>query len=142
MNFTNPNTDEISDIFQGIRSIAVVGLSPNRNRPSFRVASAMKNRGYRILPVRPLVQEVLGESAYARLEDIPFKVDLVDVFRAPEHVPGIVESCIALGIKRLWLQEGVIHEAAAQHARAAGITVVMNRCILRDYVQFCERHHD
>jgi len=142
MNFTNPNTDEISDIFQGIRSIAVVGLSPNRNRPSFRVASAMKNRGYRILPVRPLVQEVLGESAYARLEDIPFKVDLVDVFRAPEYVPGIVESCIALGIKRLWLQEGVIHEAAAQHARAAGITVVMNRCILRDYVQFCERHHD
>ena len=127
---------------QSIRTIAVVGLSPNSNRPSFRVASAMKERGYRILPVRPLVQEVLGESAYSRLEDIPFKVDLVDVFRAAEHVPGIVESCIALGVKRLWLQDGVIHEEAAQRAQSVGITVIMNRCILRDYVLFCEQRHD
>ena len=142
MNFTNPSTDEIYGILQCIRTIAVVGLSPNHNRPSFRVANAMKDRGYRILPVRPLVREVLGESAYASLEDIPFKVDLVDVFRAPEHVPAIVESCITLGIERLWLQDGVIHEAAAQRAQAAGITVVMNRCIWRDYVQFCEQRHE
>ena len=142
MKFTNPGTDEISGILRCVQTIAVVGLSPNRNRPSFRVASAMKDRGYRILPVRPLVKEVLGEPAYARLEDIPFKVDLVNVFRASEHVPGIVESCIALGIKRLWLQDGVIHEEAAQRAQAAGITVVMNRCILRDHFQFCEQRHD
>jgi len=142
MNFTNPSTDEISGILHHIRTIAVVGLSPNHNRPSFRVASAMKDHGYRILPVRPLVQEVLGISAYARLEDIPFKVNLVDVFRAPEHVPGILESCIALGIERLWLQDGVIHEEAAKRAQAAGITVVMNRCILRDYIQFCGQHHE
>ena len=142
MSFTNPGSNEISSIFKEIRTIAVVGLSPNRNRPSFRVASAMKDLGYHIVPVRPLVQEVLGESAYARLEDIPFKIDLVDVFRAPEHVPGIVESCIALGIKHLWLQDGVIHEEAARRAQSAGITVVMNRCILRDYVQFCEQCHE
>ena len=142
MNFTNPDTDKITAMLQSVRTIAVVGLSPNRNRPSFRVASAMKERGYRIVPVRPLVQEVLGESAYERLEDIPFNVDLVDVFRASEHVPEIVGSCMALGIKRIWLQDGVIHEEAAQRAQAAGITVVMNRCIWRDYVQFCEKQHD
>ena len=137
MNFANPGPDEICRMLRSIHTIAVVGLSPNPERPSFRVARAMQDHGYRIVPVRPLVQEVLGESAYADLESIPFKVDMVDVFRASEHVPAIVESCIALGIQYLWLQDGVIHEEAAQRAQAAGITVVMNRCIWRDYSQLC-----
>ncbi len=137
MSFTNPSPDEICRMLHSIGTIAVVGLSPNPARPSFRVARAMQGHGYRIVPVRPLVQEVLGETAYADLESIPFKVDMVDVFRASEHVPAIVESCIALGIQRLWLQDGVIHEKAAQRAQAAGITVVMDRCIWRDYSQLC-----
>ncbi len=124
-------------MLRSIRTIAVVGLSPNPARPSFRVASAMQGNGYRIVPVRPLVHEVLGELAYPDLQSLPFRVDMVNVFRAPEYVPAIVDSCIALGVPRLWLQEGVIHEAAAQRAQAAGITVVMNRCMWRDYSQLC-----
>lgn len=124
-------------MLRSVHTIAVMGLSPNPERPSFRVARAMQGYGFRIVPVRPLVGEVLGEQAYPDLESLPFKVDMVDVFRAPEHVPAIVDSCIALGIPRLWLQEGVIHEEAAQRAQTAGITVVMNRCIWRDYSQLC-----
>jgi len=97
----------------------------------------LRSDPFALSKVRPLVQEVLGEQAYPDLESLPFKVDMVDVFRASEYVPAIVESCIALGIPRLWLQEGVIHEAAAQRAQAAGITVVMNRCMWRDYSQLC-----
>jgi predicted CoA-binding protein len=137
MSFANPGPDEICRILHSIRNIAVVGLSSNPERPSFRVARAMQDHGYRIVPVRPLVREVLGEPAYADLESIPLKVDMVDVFRASEHVPAIVESCIALGVQHLWLQDGVIHEEAAQRAQAAGITVVMDRCIWRDYSQLC-----
>ena len=89
------------------------------------------------MPVRPLVQTVLGETAYADLESLPFKVDLVDVYRASEQVPAIVESCIKLGVPRLWLQLGVIHEEAAQRARDAGLVVVMDRCIWRDFSHLC-----
>ena len=138
MSFTNPNADEICGLLHSIHSIAVIGLSANPARPSFHVAQAMQAQGYRIIPVTPLVQEVLGEPAYADLESIPFEVDMVDVFRAPEHVPAIVESCIALGITRLWLQDGVIHEAAALQAQGAGITVVMDRCVWRDYSRLCD----
>jgi len=138
MSHNNPNPEEICTLLRGIRTIAVVGLSSNPSRPSFRVAQAMQGHGYRIVPVRPLLEQALGETAYADLESIPFKVDMVDVFRAPEHVPAIVDSCIALGIPRLWLQDGVIHEDAAQRARDAGITVVMDRCIWRDYSQLCQ----
>ena len=137
MTFTNPGPDEICGMLRNIHTIAVVGLSANPQRPSFRVARAMQGYSYRIVPVRPLVHEVLGEHAYPDLESIPFKVDMVDVFRAPEHVPAIVESCIALGIERLWLQDGVINEEAAQRAMAACITVVMNRCVWRDFSQLC-----
>ena len=98
----------------------------------------MQQHGYRIVPVRPLVQEVLGEVAYANLESLPFKVDMVDVFRASQHVPAIVESCIRLGVPRLWLQLGVVDEEAAQRAQAAGITVIMDRCMWRDYMQLCQ----
>jgi predicted CoA-binding protein len=135
MSHPNPGPDEIRQMLRSIHSIAVVGLSPKPMRPSFRVAQAMQSHGYRIVPVRPLVKEVLGEPAYPDLESLPFAVDLVDVFRAPEYVPAIVDSCIQLGVPRLWLQDGVIHEEAAQRARDAGITVVMDRCVWRDYNQ-------
>ena len=138
MPFTNPNPDETFQILRSIHTIAVVGLSPNPARPSFKVARAMQQHGYRIVPVRPLVQEVLGETAYADLESLPFKVDMVDVFRTSEHVPAIVESCIKLGVTHLWLQDGIVHEDAAQRAQAAGITVIMNRCMWRDFNQLCQ----
>ena len=138
MAFVNPGTDEICRMLNSVRTIAVVGLSPNPERPSFRVARAMQGYGYHIVPVHPLVQEVLGEPAYADLESIPFKIDMVDVFRSPEHVPAIVESCLTLGIQCLWLQDGVIHEEAARKAQEAGITVVMDRCMWRDFSQLCK----
>jgi len=130
--FTNPDSDTIRQLLLQIRTIAVVGLSPNPARPSFRVAQALQNKGYRIIPVRPMVDEVLGEQAFPDLESLPELPDIVDVFRAAEHVPAIVESCIKLGIKYLWLQEGVIHESAALRAQQAGITVIMDRCMWRD----------
>jgi predicted CoA-binding protein len=137
MPFANPSPAEICRILREVHSIAVVGLSPNTARPSFRVAQAMQSFGYRIIPVRPLVTEVLGEQAYPDLESLPEVPDIVDVFRSPEHVPAIVDSCIKLGIKKLWLQDGVVHEEAALRAQQAGITVVMDRCMFRDHSQLC-----
>ena len=134
--FTNPTPDQLRSLLREVKTIAVVGLSPNVARPSYRVSRAMQGFGYRIVPVRPAVSEVLGEKAYARLSDIPFEVDLVDVFRNPDDVGPIVDECIALGVKRLWLQDGVVNEEAAEKARAAGITVVMDRCVWRDYLDF------
>jgi hypothetical protein len=132
--FQNPSAEEIRALLTTVKTIAVLGLSDNPARPSYRVAEAMQGFGYRIVPVRPAQSEVLGEKAYSRLADLPAVPDLVDVFRAPEHVPGIVDECIARGVKRLWLQEGVVNEAAAEKARAAGMTVVMDRCIFKEYV--------
>lgn len=137
MSFTNPSIEQICQLLARVRSVAIVGLSPNTNRPSFRVASGLQQAGYRIIPVRPLVENVLGEKAYPDLESLTELPDIVDVFRAPEHVLAIVESCIKLGIKNLWLQDGVINESAAQRAADAGIMVVMNRCMWRDYSQVC-----
>ena len=134
--FTNPTPDQLRSLLREVKTIAVVGLSPNVARPSYRVSRAMQGFGYRIVPVRPAVSEVLGEKAYARLSDIPFEVDLVDVFRNSDDVGPIVDECIALGIRRLWLQDGVVNEEAAEKARAAGITVVMDRCVWRDYLDF------
>jgi predicted CoA-binding protein len=139
MQFSNPDTDEISHMLCGVRSIAVVGLSPNSARPSFRVAQGMQGFGYRIFPVRPMIAEVLGEKAFPDLESLPEKPDIVDVFRASEHVPAIVEICIKLDIKNIWLQEGVVNEVAAQSARESGITVVMDRCIWREAVRLGTR---
>jgi len=132
MTFSNPEPEQIRELLQNVHSVAMVGLSPEPSRPSFRVASGLRDLGYRIVPVRPMIDEVLGEKAYPDLESLPVLPDIVDVFRAAEHVPAIVESCIRLGIKNLWLQEGVVHEAAAQRAREAGIAVVMDRCIWRE----------
>ncbi|HLY96438.1 MAG TPA: CoA-binding protein [Sideroxyarcus sp.] len=137
MNFVNPSPEEICKLLREVHTIAVVGLSPNTARPSFRVAQALQSFGYRILPVRPLVTEVLGEKAYPDLESLPEVPDIVEVFRAPEHVPAIVDSCIKLGVKKLWLQDGVVHEEAALCARQGGITVVMDRCMFRDHTQLC-----
>ena len=134
--FTNPSPDQIRSLLQAVKTIAVVGLSPRAERPSYRVSRSMQGFGYRIVPVRPAVSEVLGEKAYARLSDMPFVPDLVDVFRASAEVGPIVDECITLGVKRIWLQDGVIDEAAAARALAAGITVVMDRCIWRDYMDF------
>jgi predicted CoA-binding protein len=137
MQFTNPDQKTICQILREVHTIAVVGLSPNPSRPAHGVARALQGFGYRIVPVRPLIDKVLGEQAYPDLENIPFPVDIVEVFRAPEHIPAIVESCIRLGIKRLWLQDGVIHEAAALRAQQAGIQIVMDRCMYRDFTQLC-----
>lgn len=133
--FENPPPHEIRTLLQQIRNIAVLGLSPNPARPSHRVAAALQGFGYRILPVRPAVNEILGERAYPGLRQVPERIDLVDVFRAPEHVDEIVDACIELKLPALWLQEGVVNEAAARCARRAGMFVVMDRCIYRDYLQ-------
>jgi len=134
--FQNPTEEQIEDLLKRVRSIAVVGLSPRPNRPSHQVASQMQRFGYRIIPVRPAVDSVLGETAYASLEKLPTRVDLVDVFRAPEHVDAIVDQCIALGLPAVWLQDGVVNVPAARRARDAGMFVVMDRCVYRDYLRF------
>ena len=132
--FQNPSANEIRALLREVKTIAVLGLSDNPARPSYHVAQALQGFGYRIIPVRPAQNEVLEERAYASLADLPGTPDLVDVFRAPEHAPGIVDECIAKGVKRLWLQEGVVNEAAAGKARAAGMIVIMDRCIYKEYV--------
>lgn len=132
--FENPPREEICRHLRRIHTVAVVGLSPKTDRPSHVVARALQRFGYRIVPVRPAVEEILGERAYASLAALPDPVDLVDVFRAPEYVDGIVDVCIARQIPALWLQEGVVNEAAALRAQAAGIWVVMDRCIYKDWL--------
>jgi len=134
--FQNPSEEQIRDLLKRVRTIAVVGLSPRPNRPSHQVASQMQRFGYRIIPVRPAVDSVLEEKAYPSLEQLPERVDLVDVFRAPEYVDAIVDRCIALGLPALWLQDGVVNVPAARRAREAGMIVVMDRCVYRDYVRF------
>lgn len=134
MTFQNPPADEIKALLQGVKTIAVVGLSPKPDRPSFGVSRAMQRFGYRIVPVRPAVSEVLGEKAYARLADIPFPVDLVNVFREASAIPGLVEESLAIHAPAIWIQEGIVNESAAEAARTAGMVVVMDRCIWKDYV--------
>ena len=123
---------DIEGLLKTSRSIAVVGLSSNQYRPSYGVAADLQSSGYRIVPVNPNEALVLGEKAYARLEDIPEKVDIVDVFRRSELVMPVVESAIRVGAKAVWMQEGVVNEAAAKLARDAGLIVVMDRCIAKD----------
>ena len=123
----------ISEILHSARTIAVVGLSGKRFRPSFGVAEYMKKAGYRIIPVNPQLSEVLGEKCYPDLDSVPEPIDIVDIFRRAEFVPDIVEAAIRKGAKAIWMQEGVVHEDAARKAEEAGITVVMDRCILKDH---------
>lgn len=120
-------------ILRQAKTIAVVGLSSNPMRPSFGVSRYMQKQGYRIVPVNPAEAEILGETSYASLAAIPFPVDCVNIFRRPEFVPEIVEAAIAIGAKSVWMQEDVIHEEAAERARAAGLDVVMDRCLLKEH---------
>jgi predicted CoA-binding protein len=128
-----PSDQELKDLLRSAHTIAVVGLSSNRSRASFGVSQYMQAAGYRIIPVNPNEKEVLGEKAYARLEDVPEKIDVVDVFRRSEFVPAIVDSAIRIGARAVWMQEGVADEAAAQRARDAGLFVVMDTCILKEH---------
>ena len=125
--------NRISELLHTSRTIAVVGLSAKRYRPSYGVAEYLQRAGYRIIPVNPLETEILGERAYPDLDSIPEPVDIVDIFRRSEFVPEIVDAAIRKGAKVIWMQEDVIHEEAAARAEAAGLEVVMDRCILKDH---------
>ena len=122
-----------SQILREYKVIAVAGLSSNPLRPSFGVAQYMQKHGYRIIPVNPAETEVLGEKSYATLLDVPDKVEIVNVFRRAEFVPAIVDEAIQIGAKCIWMQEGVVHDEAAAKARAAGLSVVMDRCLLKEH---------
>ena len=116
-----------------VKTIAVVGLSDNPDKPSNYVSAYMQRHGYKIFPVNPAVTTVLGETAYASLTDLPVKPDIVDVFRLPNAVPAIVEEMIALGLTNLWVQQGIVNMEAAERAEQAGIKVVMDRCIMVEH---------
>jgi uncharacterized protein len=131
---TGPS-DPIYELLKSSRTIAVVGLSSRKFRPSFGVAQYMQSAGYRIIPVNPAEKEVLVEKCYATLEEIPEKVDIVDICRRSEFVPEVVESAIRIGAKAIWMQEGVIHAEAAEKARRAGLFVVMDLCILKEHAK-------
>ena len=124
---------QISEILHDFRTIAVVGLSAKRYRPSYGVAEYMQRAGYRIIPVNPNVDEVLGEKSYPDIDSVPEPIDIVDIFRRSESVPEIVDAAIRKGAKVIWMQEGVVHEEAARRAKEAGLAVVMDRCILKDH---------
>jgi predicted CoA-binding protein len=122
-----------TDLLRKYRVIAVVGLSPNRMRPSNGVSQYMKSQGYRVIPVNPGHAEILGLKSYRRLEDIPEPVEIVNVFRRSEETGPVIDSAIAIGAKVVWLQEGIVNESGAEKARAAGLEVVMDRCILKEH---------
>lgn len=132
--FENPARAEIESFLRRIRTIAIVGLSDTPGKPSHHVAEELQRFGYRIVPVNPTAPQILGERAWPDLESAVRQggpIDLVDVFRRPEHVAGIVDECIRLKVPALWLQEGVVDAAAAERAREAGIFTVMDRCVFK-----------
>ena len=131
--------DPITEILKTSKTIAVVGLSSRKFRPSHGVAEYLKSAGYRIIPVNPRETEVLGEKCYARLEDIREKVDIVDIFRRSEFVPEIVASAIQIGARAIWMQEGVTNPSAAEKAREAGLFVWMDLCILKEHARRFQR---
>ena len=130
----NPAGDEsaIADLLASSKTIAVVGLSSKTFRPSFGVSQYLQSAGYRIIPVNPNESSILGEKCYTRLEDIPEKIDIVDIFRRSELVPEVVDAAIQIGARAVWMQEGVVNEASAAAARRAGIFVVMDVCIAKE----------
>src|SRR5579862_354107 len=129
-------TAGIPELLQKSRVIAVVGLSSKRVRPSYSVSEYMQKQGYRIIPVNPNETDVLGEKSYARLEDIPEHVDIVDIFRRSELVAPVVESAIRIGASAVWMQEGVVDQVSAKKAKAAGLAVVIDRCILKEHQRY------
>lgn len=128
-----PQPDPIFQLLKRAKTIAVVGLSDNPLRPSHGVSAYMQNQGYRIIPVNPQIDECLGEKAYASLADVPEKIDIVNIFRRPQFVEEVVDQAIRLKVPGIWMQEEVINDKAAEKARAAGILVVMDRCILKEH---------
>jgi len=126
-------TDQIGEVLAKAKNIAVVGLSSSPLRPSYGVAAYMQSNGYKIIPVNPTINGALGEKAYPDLASVPDPIDIVNIFRRPEAVPEVVEEAIRLKIPVVWMQEDVIHEGAAEKARAAGLTVFMDRCILKEH---------
>ncbi len=127
--------EAIKQILDECRTIAVVGLSSNPSRASNSVSSYMKQKGYKVIPVNPREEKVFGEKSYPSLADVPEKIDLVDVFRRSEEAGAVVDEAIKIGAKAVWLQEGVIDEAAAKRAQDAGLLVVMDRCWLKEHVR-------
>ena len=125
--------DEIGNLLTRSKTIAVVGMSDSPLRPSYGVSAYMQSHGYKIVPVNPTIRGALGEKAVPTLSDVKEKIDIVDVFRRSEHVAAVVDEAIRLRVPAIWLQEGVIDEAAAEKARKAGIQVVMDRCILKEH---------
>ena len=135
--FENPSDEDRRALLRRVKVIAVVGLSPNPARPSHGVARSLQRFGYSIIPIHPTAIEVLGAKAYRRLSEVPGQIDLVNVFRRAEFIGPVIEDCLALGIKAIWIQEGIVNERAAHRARDGGMTVVMDRCIYRDHLQLC-----
>ena len=131
--FASSGADVILDIFKKYKTIAVVGLSSNTMRPSFGVSEYMQEAGYRIIPVNPNEREVLGEKSYPRLEDVPEKIEIVDIFRRTEEVAAVVESAIRIGAKVVWMQMGIESEEAAEKARSAGLVTIEDACILVEH---------
>jgi uncharacterized protein len=131
--FQNPSPSEIKALLQRVKTIAVLGLSPDPDRPSYSVASYLQDNGYRIVPVRPGGGEILGEKVYESLSQVPFAVDIADHFRRSGLVGAHIDEAIRLRVPAVWMQEGVIDEAAALRARSAGLTVVMDRCMLKEH---------
>jgi len=127
------SADPIFDILTQYKTIAVVGLSSNPARPSYRVTEYMQSSGYQIIPVNPNETDVLGEPSYASLEEVPQKLEIVDIFRRAEEVPPVVDAAIGAGAKVIWMQQGIANEPAAEKARAAGLTVIMDACILVEH---------
>jgi predicted CoA-binding protein len=125
--------DPVTELLKRAKTIAVVGLSDNPMRPSYGVSAYMQTHGYRIIPVNPRIESCLGEKAYTSLLEVPEKIDIVDIFRRPEFVEEIVDQAIQLKTPGIWMQEGVIHEKAAAKARKAGMSVIMDRCILKEH---------
>lgn len=129
----------IEEILTACQTIAVVGLSPNPERDSHRVAAYLKSQGYRIIPVNPTIKEVLGETSYPDLLSVPVGVDVVDIFRRPEDVPPIVDQAIRIGAQTVWMQLGIVHEEAAQKARSHGLDVIMDRCTAVEHRALAEQ---
>ncbi|HET7009221.1 MAG TPA: CoA-binding protein [Anaerolineales bacterium] len=127
------NDDTLRTLLNSTTTIAVVGLSADAARPSHGVARYLRDQGYRIIPVNPTVEEVLGEKAYPNLDAVPVPVDVVDVFRLPNAVPEIVEAAIRIGAKAVWMQEGIAHPEAARRAEDAGLIAVQNRCMMKEH---------
>jgi len=133
----NLGADPINEILKRYHTIGVVGLSSNPLRPSYGVSEYIQSAGYRVIPVNPNEKEVLGEKSYARLEDVPEKMEIVDIFRRIEEVPPAVDSAVRIGAKVVWMQLGLEHQTSAEKARAAGAIVVMDACILIEHKRRC-----